>query len=297
MSVYLVGDIQGCDSALQQLLDKVAFSPSRDTLYLLGDLVNRGPDSVGVLRRLMAFGGAAQSLLGNHDLHLLALAYGVRRPHRNDTLDRILDAPDRAGMLQWLRAQSMAILTTIQQRPLLMVHAGVLPCWTAAETLALAQEVEAVLRGAELTEFLRSMYGDQPSQWDDSLCGADRLRVIVNALTRLRFCSAEGAMEFDTKDGADAAPPGYYPWFEVPQRRTSNVTVAFGHWSTLGWLDRPDVIAMDTGCVWGGCLSALRLSDASPASGLAQELIQVKCAAAQAPKSDRARAARRATRT
>jgi len=297
MSVYLVGDIQGCDSALQRLLDKIAFSPSRDTLYLLGDLVNRGPDSAGVLRRLMAFGGAAQSLLGNHDLHLLALAYGVRRPHRNDTLDRILNAPDRAAMLEWLRAQSMAILTTIQQRPLLMVHAGVLPGWTAAETLALAQEVQTVLRGVELADFLRSMYGDQPRRWDDSLRGADRLRVIVNALTRLRFCSAEGAMEFGTKDGADAAPPGYLPWFEVPQRRTASVTVAFGHWSTLGWLDRPDVIAMDTGCVWGGCLSALRLGDAQPASALAQELIQVKCTAAQTPTSDKARATGRATRT
>lgn len=297
MSVYLVGDIQGCDSALQRLLDRIAFSPSRDTLYLLGDLVNRGPNSAGVLRRLMAFGGAAQSLLGNHDLHLLALAYGVRRPHRNDTLDRILDAPDRAAMLEWLRAQSMAILTTIQQRPLLMVHAGVLPGWTAAETLALAQEVQTVLRGVELADFLRSMYGDQPRRWDDSLRGADRLRVIVNALTRLRFCSAEGAMEFGTKDGADAAPPGYLPWFEVPQRRTASVTVAFGHWSTLGWLDRPDVIAMDTGCVWGGCLSALRLGDAQPASALAQELIQVKCTAAQTPTSDKARAAGRATRT
>ena len=297
MSVYLVGDIQGCDSALQRLLDKIAFSPSRDTLYLLGDLVNRGPDSAGVLRRLMALGGAAQSLLGNHDLHLLALAYGVRRPHRNDTLDRILNAPDRAAMLEWLRAQSMAILTTIQQRPLLMVHAGVLPGWTAAETLALAQEVQTVLRGVELADFLRSMYGDQPRRWDDSLRGADRLRVIVNALTRLRFCSAEGAMEFGTKDGADAAPPGYLPWFEVPQRRTASVTVAFGHWSTLGWLDRPDVIAMDTGCVWGGCLSALRLGDAQLASTLAQELIQVKCTAAQTPTSDKARAAGRATRT
>jgi len=154
-----------------------------------------------------------------------------------------------------------------------------------------------VLRGVELADFLRSMYGDQPRRWDDSLRGADRLRVIVNALTRLRFCSAEGAMEFGTKDGADAAPPGYLPWFEVPQRRTASVTVAFGHWSTLGWLDRPDVIAMDTGCVWGGCLSALRLGDAQPASALAQELIQVKCTATQTPTSDKARAAGRATRT
>lgn len=297
MALYCIGDIQGCDSALERLLDLIGFSASRDTVYLLGDLVNRGPDSAAVLRRCMAHGDALRPLLGNHDLHLLALAYGVRRPHRNDTLDRILNAPDRAAMLEWLRAQSMAILTTIQQRPLLMVHAGVLPGWTAAETLALAQEVQTVLRGVELADFLRSMYGDQPRRWDDSLRGADRLRVIVNALTRLRFCSAEGAMEFGTKDGADAAPPGYLPWFEVPQRRTASVTVAFGHWSTLGWLDRPDVIAMDTGCVWGGCLSALRLGDAQPASALAQELIQVKCTATQTPTSDKARAAGRATRT
>lgn len=296
MSVYLVGDIQGCDSALQQMLDKIAFSPSRDQLFLLGDLVNRGPNSAGVLRRLMTYGSSAQSLLGNHDLHLMALAQGLRKPHRSDTLDDILGAPDRGAMLDWLRGQSMAILTTLHGQPMLLVHAGVLPCWTASQTLSLAQEVEAVLRGDGLSEFLQNMYGDEPSQWSDTLTGAARLRVIVNALTRLRFCTTDGTMEFTTKDGANATPLGYYPWFDVPGRHTASVTVAFGHWSTLGWLDRPDVIALDTGCVWGGCLSAVRLGHASGTSGLTRELIQVKCPPSQSPKSDKARAAGRARR-
>lgn len=297
MSVYLVGDIQGCDSALQQLLDKIAFSPSRDTLYLHGDLVNRGPDSAGVLRRLMDYGSSAHSLLGNHDLHLLALAQGVRKPHRNDTLADILSAPDRYTLLDWLRGQSLAILINIHRHPVLMVHAGVLPCWSASETLALAQEVETALRGDKLREFLQHMYGDEPSQWDDTLTGAARLRVIVNALTRLRFCTADGTMEFATKDGADATPHGYYPWFDAPLRRTADVTVAFGHWSTLGWLDRRDVIALDTGCIWGGCLSAVHLTHTPGSAALNREWIQVKCPPSQRPQSDKARAAVRAKRT
>lgn len=289
MSVYLVGDIQGCDAALQKLLNKIGFSPSRDSLFLLGDLVNRGPDSVGVLRRLMGYGSSAKSLLGNHDLHLMALAQGLRKPHRNDTLGGILQAPDRQPMLEWLRGQSMAILASFHGQSVLMVHAGVLPCWTATQTLALAQEVEAVLRGDGLPDFLKSMYGDDPNRWDHTLTGMARLRIIVNALTRLRFCTADGAMEFTTKDGAGATPPGYYPWFDVPRRRTANVTVAFGHWSTLGWLDRPDVIALDTGCVWGGCLSAVRLGQPSGTTGLTRELIQVQCPTSQTPKSNQTR--------
>ncbi|MDP2371510.1 symmetrical bis(5'-nucleosyl)-tetraphosphatase [Rhodoferax sp.] len=290
MSVYLVGDIQGCDAALQQLLCKIGFSPSRDTLYLLGDLVNRGPDSAGVLRRLMGFGSSAKSLLGNHDLHLIALAHDLRKPHRNDTLGDILNAPDCHAMVEWLRGQSMAMLTTIHSQSVLMVHAGVLPCWSASQTLALAQEVEAVLRGDGLVEFLQDMYGDEPNRWNDSLSGPARLRVIVNALTRLRFCTSDGAMEFTAKDGVDATPSGHYPWFDAPQRRTADITVAFGHWSTLGWLDRPDLIALDTGCVWGGCLSAVRLGQASGTGGLARELIQVQCSSSQTPKSGLTRA-------
>ncbi|MBX9872700.1 MAG: symmetrical bis(5'-nucleosyl)-tetraphosphatase [Burkholderiaceae bacterium] len=278
MAHYLIGDVQGCNGALQRLLDTLAFSPSRDTLWLLGDLVNRGPDSAGVLRRLMGYGDAARCLLGNHDLHLLAVAHGVRPPHRSDTVADILHAPDRAALLDWLRRQSLALRHRHAGEEILMVHAGVLPSWDASKTIALAGELEAVLRGPELPDFLARMYGNEPAAWDDRLQGDARLRVIVNALTRLRFCTQDGVMEFATKEGADAAPAGYRPWFEVPGRRTAGVTVAFGHWSTLGWLVRQDVLALDTGCVWGGCLTALRLVGPG-----AHERIDVKCEAAQTP--------------
>jgi bis(5'-nucleosyl)-tetraphosphatase (symmetrical) len=279
MALYMIGDVQGCDAALQRLLDTIDFSPSRDTLYLLGDLVNRGPDSAGVLRRLMGYGDSAHCLLGNHDLHLLAVASGARKPSRNDTLDCVLEASDREGMLQWLSHQNMALLLAHKTRPMLMVHAGVLPAWTAVQTVALAQEVESMLKGDYCAQFFQAMYSNSPSAWSDTLTGMARLRVIVNALTRLRFCTAEGEMEFETKEGATGAPTGYLPWFDVQNRHTANVTVAFGHWSTLGWLGRPDAISMDTGCVWGGALSALQfnLQDDS------QQLIQVKCQAAQQP--------------
>jgi bis(5'-nucleosyl)-tetraphosphatase (symmetrical) len=279
MALYLIGDVQGCDAALQRLLDTVNFSPSRDTLYLLGDLVNRGPDSAGVLRRMMGYGNSAHCLLGNHDLNLLAVAHGMRKPHRKDTLDSVLNATDRAGMLRWLSHQRMAILLKRASRPLLMVHAGVLPMWTAEQTSALAQEVEAVLQGGQAADFYRCMYGNAPALWSAQLTGMDRLRVIVNALTRLRFCTAQGAMEFDTKEGATGAPAGYLPWFDIPNRQTASVAVAFGHWSTLGWLGRDDVLSMDTGCVWGGALSALRFN----LQDEAQELIQVQCEAEQQP--------------
>lgn len=279
MALYMIGDVQGCDAALQRLLDTLDFSPSRDTLYLLGDLVNRGPDSAGVLRRLMGYGDAARCLLGNHDLNLLAVAQGARKPHRKDTLNGVLDAPDRNTMLHWLRHQRMAILLHRGSTPLLMVHAGVLPSWTAEQTIALAQEVEAVLQGGQAADFYHCMYGNAPAQWSDSLTGTDRLRVIVNALTRLRFCTPQGAMEFDTKEGAAGAPAGYLPWFDAPGRRTAHATVAFGHWSTLGWLGRPDIWSLDTGCVWGGALSALQFNLQDDA----HQLTQVQCQAAQQP--------------
>lgn len=276
MAVYWVGDVQGCDAPLGRLLDQVDFSPSRDTLYVLGDLVNRGPASAQVLRRLMAMGESAQCVLGNHDLHLLAVAAGAGRLKPMDTLDSVLQAPDRPALLEWLRHQRMAIWA----QGVLMVHAGVLPAWTVAQTLALAGEVETVLRGPDGDDFLYHMYGNKPACWREDLMGWDRLRVVVNALTRLRFCSAEGEMEFNAKEGADAAPAGFMPWFDVPLRQTADVTVAFGHWSTLGLLKRSDVWALDTGCVWGGCLSAMRLG----ADGQTQ-LIQVKCEQAQKPFS------------
>jgi len=274
MANYLVGDIQGCDAPLARLLAKIAFSPSRDTLYVLGDLVNRGPSSAAVLRRLVAYGDAAKCLLGNHDLSLLAVAHGHRAPHRNDTMDDILQAPDREALLEWLRHRSMAL----HAHGILMVHGGVLPPWDLRQALALAGEVETVLRGPDLAGFLAQMWGNQPDRWDDGLRGADRLRVIVNALTRLRFCTPEGVMDLKASGGIGQAPPGMLPWFDVPGRRTAGVRIAFGHWSTLGFVQRPDILSLDTGCVWGGCLSALRLDPSG-----AHALIQEQCEQAQAP--------------
>ena len=275
MGLYLIGDVQGCDAALRRLLEKIGFSPSRAHLFLLGDLVNRGPESAAVLRRAMSLGDAATCLLGNHDLSLLAIAHGQRAPHRNDTLDEVLLAPDREALLEWLRCQRMAV----HAHGLLMVHGGVLPQWDVAQTLALAREVETVLRGRDLIDFLAQMYGNQPDRWHDGLAGADRLRVIVNALTRLRFCTPEGVMDLRASGRPDQPPPGMLPWFDVPGRRSADATIAFGHWSTLGNVRRPDIIAMDTGCVWGGCLSALRLDP----QGGAHELIQVQCEQSQVP--------------
>ena len=277
MALYLIGDVQGCDSALGRLLDKIDFSPSRDRLVVLGDLVNRGPGSLAALRRLQALGdGVAQCLLGNHDLHLLAVAQGVRKPHRLDTLGDILAAPDREALLHWLRHRPMAL----REQGVLMVHAGVLPQWSADQALALAGEVQDVLRGPHWAEFFLHMYSNSPDQWDEALTGAARWRVIVNALTRLRLCTAQGRMEFESKESPGAGvPPGYMPWFDVPGRATAQDVVAFGHWSTLGWLGRPDVIPLDTGCVWGGCLSAVRLG----ATAGERELIQVQCEQAQVP--------------
>lgn len=274
MAVYWVGDVQGCDAPLGRLLEVCDFSPSRDRLFVLGDLVNRGPASVKVLRRLMSMGGSVECVLGNHDLHLLAVAAGAGRVKPMDTLEDVLTAEDRPALLDWLRHQRMAIWA----HGVLMVHAGVLPTWSVATTLALAAEVESVLRGPDLGDFLHQMYGNDPAAWRDDLKGVARLRVVVNALTRLRFCSADGVMEFASKEGASGAPVGFMPWFDVPGRLTADVTVAFGHWSTLGRLERKDVWALDTGCVWGGCLSAMRLSGDGQ-----RELIQVKCEQAQKP--------------
>jgi len=275
MAVYLIGDIQGCDKPLERLLQKVDFSPSRDALYVLGDLVNRGPDSTGVLRRLMALGNSVQCVLGNHDLHAMAVAAGVRPSSRMDTLQDLLQAPDRGVLLDWLRHQHMAL----QAHGILMVHAGVLPQWSAAQTLQLATEVEGVLQDPHWQDFLQQMYGNEPAAWSEQLVGIGRWRVIVNALTRLRFCTADGVMEFETKDSALAAPAGCMPWFDVPLRQTAHDVVAFGHWSTLGWLGRTDVWALDSGCVWGGCLSALALDTA----GQQHTLVQVQCEQSQTP--------------
>jgi bis(5'-nucleosyl)-tetraphosphatase (symmetrical) len=267
---YLVGDVQGCCDALDRLLAEIGFSPSRDHLVLVGDLVNRGPDSLATLKRLRGLGDAVTCLLGNHDLHLLAVAHGVHKPRKEDTLDDILDSKKRDAWLDWVRHRRMAHV----MNGWLLVHAGVVPQWDTATTLALAGEVESLLRGPDM---LQLMYGNEPAQWDDALQGAQRWRFVINALTRIRFCTPDGRLELKSKEGAGAAPPGCQPWFDIPGRRTRGTPMAFGHWSTLGRIDRPDLLALDTGCVWGGALSAVRID------GGRREWVQVVCEQAQVP--------------
>jgi bis(5'-nucleosyl)-tetraphosphatase (symmetrical) len=266
--VYLMGDVQGCDAALGALLGKIAFSPSRDHLVVLGDLVNRGPASLAVLQRLHALGNAATCLLGNHDLHLLAVAHGVRPEHRSDTLRDILQSSQRAKWIEWLRARPLAA----RVEGWLCVHAGVLPQWDAATTLALAGEVQAMLQGQALADFLPLMYGNEPRQWSDSLAGAERWRIVINAFTRLRFCTADGHMDFKAKGGLGETPPGHHAWFDVPGRRTADEAMAFGHWSTLGLVNRPGLLGLDTGCAWGEALTAVRVD------GGRRDVVQVSCA-------------------
>jgi bis(5''-nucleosyl)-tetraphosphatase (symmetrical) len=257
MSTYAIGDVQGCYEPLCRLLERMAFEPARDRLWFVGDLVNRGPESWHTLRFIRSLGKAAIVVLGNHDLHLLAIAEGVRKPHRDDTLDGILHAPDRDELLDWLR-----------HRPLMhvaegyaMVHAGLLPQWDISRALTLAGEVEAALRGEQRHELFLHMYGNSPAQWSDTLDGYPRLRVIINAMTRLRMCTADGVMEFGHKTSPSDAPAGYVPWFDVPMRVSRGTPIICGHWAALGLLCRPDVLAIDTGCVWGRELTAVRLED------------------------------------
>lgn len=271
--VYLLGDIQGCCDALQRLLQKIDFSPSRDQLYALGDLVNRGPQSLSTLETLAGLGASAQCLLGNHDLHLLAVAYGIRAAHHSDTLGDILHSPKRDHWLHWLAQQRLAI----HAHGWLMVHAGVPPAWDLATTLQLAGEVEHQLQGDEPAAFFRAMYGNEPALWSAELTGADRLRYTVNALTRMRFVQANGALELTGKESAGQAPAGCTAWFDVPKRASLGQPIAFGHWSTLGLVNKPDLLALDTGCIWGGQLSAVRVD------GGRREVVQVDCPQAQRP--------------
>jgi len=270
---FLVGDVQGCAEAFERLLAEIDFSPSRDRLVAMGDLVNRGPSSLAVLRRMAAFGDAATCLLGNHDLHLLAVAHGVRALHRGDTFGDVLAAADRGACLDWLRRRPLAHL----EAGWLCVHAGVVPQWDLAQTLALAAEFAALLSGPDLPAFLRVMYGNEPDRWSDALSGAERWRFVVNTLTRIRFCTDDGRLDFKTKEGAGAAPPGHRPWFDVPGRRTAGQPIAFGHWSTLGLISSPELLAIDTGCVWGGALTAVRVD------GGRREVVQVRCPQTQRP--------------
>lgn len=257
MATYAIGDIQGCYTEMRRLLDVVRFDPAHDRLWLAGDIVNRGPQTLEVLRFVRSLGDRAVVTLGNHDLHLLVVAAGVRKPHRGDTLDALLAAPDRDELLDWLRHQRLMHA----DGGFAMVHAGLLPQWTIAQALALAREVEAALQGPDYGEFLNRMYGNEPAHWDEAHSGYERLRVVVNAMTRLRLCTTEGTMEFTHKTGLQGMPAGYLPWFDIPGRASRGTPLIFGHWAALGLLQRPDLFGLDSGCVWGRRLSALRLED------------------------------------
>lgn len=273
MSTYAIGDLQGCLDAFLKLRGTL---PQAQRFIFVGDLVNRGPQSLATLRavKAMADAGQAVALLGNHDLHLLAMDADIRAAHDDDTLQPILDAPDRRVLIDWLRTLPLAHA----EGGYLFVHAGVPPAWTAAQTLQYAGEVRQRLVRDDYRDFLQQMYGNKPSRWDDALSGNDRLRFIVNALTRLRIVEPDGRMVLKFKDSARKAPEGTVPWFDHPQRATRDVPVVFGHWSTEGLVQRANVVGLDTGCVWGGKLTAMRLGDG--------KLFQVECQQALAPGKD-----------
>jgi bis(5'-nucleosyl)-tetraphosphatase (symmetrical) len=257
MSLYAIGDIQGCHAEFRQLLDLIGFSPREDRLWLVGDLVNRGPDSLAVLRDVKALGDAAVTVLGNHDFHLLTVAAGHTKPHRQDTIAPILDAADRDELIDWLMRRPLVVI----EGGHLLVHAGLLPQWTPATALMLSREVQAMLASARAGAFLAVLYGDEPHAWHDDLEGFDRLRVVVNACARLRFCTADGTMEFKEKRGPGRAPEGFRPWFEHEARASAGKTIVCGHWSTLELKLAPNLLMLDSGCQWGGALTAIRLED------------------------------------
>ena len=260
MATYAIGDVQGCFEPLQRLLAACSFAPDRDRLWFVGDLVNRGPDSLAVLRFVKGLGEGAVTVLGNHDLHLLAVAAGVRWASRKDSLNAVLEAPDREELLAWLRGLPLAHREP--GLPHLMVHAGVPPLWSTADTLARAAEVEQALRGPQCEGFLSHMYGNYPDIWSDDLQGWERLRVITNCLTRMRFCDAAGRLDLDNKGSPESANAGFAPWFSHRDRTAAGTPLVFGHWAALqGKADTERVHALDTGCVWGARLRAMRLDD------------------------------------
>ncbi|HEX4918882.1 MAG TPA: symmetrical bis(5'-nucleosyl)-tetraphosphatase [Limnobacter sp.] len=261
MAHYAIGDVQGCFDSLHSLLEHIAFNPQHDTLWFAGDLVNRGPRSLDTLRFVHGLGKAAYTVLGNHDLHLLALWCGVGRQHSSDTIAEVVDAPDGEMLIDWLRHQPLA-LPLPAPKGALLVHAGVLPQWSHAKILALSAEVQRVLSSPDWTQFMAVLYGNKPNRWEDSLTGEDRLRFVVNVCTRMRMLQADGKVDFKFKLEPADAPPELKPWFELPrQHAPQEGPIVFGHWSTLNQIRNPAGYCLDTGCVWGGQLTALRLDD------------------------------------
>lgn len=265
MATYAVGDIQGCYHAFQALLARLQFDAKRDTLWLVGDLINRGSGSLEVLRWCYEHQARIKVVLGNHDLHALVVAHGFVRAHKSDTLDTLLNAPDCDQLLNWLRHQPLLHLND----DFLMVHAGLLPQWSVSDAIGYADEVTRVLQGPDYAAFLNHMYGNTPDAWNDALIGWDRLRVITNAMTRLRLCTQDGVMDFAFKGELANVPDGLVPWFDVENRRTQAQKIVFGHWSALGLQHRNNVFSLDTGCLWGGKLTAMHLET--------QAIIQVPC--------------------
>ena len=257
MAVYAIGDVQGCAVALEELLDDLQFDPKADRLWLTGDLVNRGPRSLDVLRMVKRFGRSAISVLGNHDLHLLAVAEGIKPVRPADTLKKILNAPDRDELLHWLR--HLPMLHVDDDLKTLMIHAGVYPGWGIKKLKRRAAEVEAVLRGDGYREFLASMYGRRPGTWKGELDGMDRIRFITNSMTRMRFVTARGRLDFNAKGPPGRQPKHLVPWYEHPARKCRSWRIVCGHWSALGYMRRGQILALDSGCVWGGALTAVRL--------------------------------------
>ena len=258
MTTYAIGDLQGCFRELEHLLETLNFDPNTDRLWLAGDLVNRGPESLEVLRFAASLGDRVRCVLGNHDLHLLAVAYAGARLKRSDTLQPILDAPDRDALLDWLRHQPLCHYDA--GLGYVMTHAGIPPIWTLEAALGYAREVEQVLQGPDCTGYFEQMYGNKPAKWSDDLKGYDRLRAITNYFTRMRFCTPKGKLDFDTKEGLDQCPEGFAPWFRYP--RKVQAQIIFGHWAALeGQVDAEGVHGLDTGCIWGGSLTALNLSN------------------------------------
>ncbi len=270
MTIWAIGDIQGCFDPLQRLLDKCRFDPAQDQLWMVGDLVNRGPQSLETLRFIRSLGPSAITVLGNHDLYLLMVAANaVPRRGKDDTLDPIFAAPDVAELLDWLKTQPLAHAQVLDGQRYVMVHAGLLPEWTADDALALSAEVSRHLRGPQFAPFLNALWGDSPLGWHKQLNELDRARVIVNAMTRMRFCSKQGVMDLKIKGKPENAPVGHVPWFEVPGRKTAKDTLVVGHWSALGLKMTPNLVALDSGCLWGGHLTAVSLPE--------REVIQVSC--------------------
>ncbi len=260
MATYAIGDLQGCFDPLAQLLDAIGFSPARDRLWFVGDLVNRGPQSLEVLRFVRALGDAAVVVLGNHDLHLVMQAAGFGKANKEDTLDAILVAPDRDELLGWMRSLPLFHV----EGEWAMVHAGLLPSWDVAKAQALSDEVAAALGAPDYVDFLANLWGSEPDAWRDDLAGWDRLRVVVNAMTRMRFVTPEGRMEFrapGSKGPPERGPAGCVPWFDAPNRRSADHAILCGHWSALGFRQTDKLLALDTGCLWGGSLTAVRLED------------------------------------